>query len=142
MQIVINVDETMFKDVIEGQLAAMPADTIQTIIQDAMVEYLKNSDVIKQVFIYESSNSWGSGTKQEPANVLKLAASKFDISPAFKEVEELVLDELKTNYQHILVQALSNMMLSGFSGSGQFYDQVSMVVRNVIVNMQQNGGHI
>ena len=131
MQVIINVDESMFKDVIENELKAMPQESIQKIIHEAMETYLRDSEVIEKIFVETERGSWNYIT-QRPSNVLQNAAQNFDLSQNFKEVEELIINELRTNYQKILIKALSNILLNNMFGSYNFTNQCQQVISQYV----------
>lgn len=133
MELKINVDESLFKDVLEKELEALPKEKIQEIIFAGIENYFNNSDVIKNLFVtQERPYSYASNTETVPSKLLKDTCTKFDLSPAFKELEEKMINELKSNYQQILTRAMTDFFLNGVRSYSGFNDGV----REVLYQMQ------
>jgi hypothetical protein len=136
MQVVINVDDAMFKEIAENEINALPKEKIQELIFAAIEKLLNNDSMVKNLFVTQQTNHWG--TKETyPSELMKLAASKFDISPAFKEIETKMIETLKNNYNGILIQALSQSVLRGMFQSEPFQEAVRYVFYD-IKRMEQN----
>ena len=48
MELKINIDETMFKEVIEKELNAFSKEELRDIIRDCIAEALKNNEIDKE----------------------------------------------------------------------------------------------
>lgn len=65
MKLEINVDETMFRDVLEKQLEAFDEKELHEILRGCIVEFFKSNDNIKKIFLEEKYSTWGYDSNQE-----------------------------------------------------------------------------
>lgn len=129
MELKINIDETMFKDVIEKELKAFSSEELHEIIRECIVETLKTDDVIKGLFVKPKTYSYSS---DEPTQLLFEAAKSIDLSPACKEIQEKMIAELKTNYRKILENVMMNIMIDGLCDSYNFRSNLKDAVFSII----------
>ena len=64
MKVEINIDETQFKELLDGHLSKLPEDTIKNIIVESIHEYFthNNYEQIENLFI-ETKNTYGYNEK-------------------------------------------------------------------------------
>lgn len=103
MEIKIEVNETKFKEVLENELKAFSKEELHEILRDCLIEYLRKEDVIEKL-IYRTQCRYD--THKEPSDLLIQAAKTIDLSPAFEEIREKMVKDLKENYRDILESAL------------------------------------
>lgn len=132
MELKINIDETMFKDVIEKELKAFSREELHEIIREFIIEALKTDSVLKRLFVEEKRNSYGSFSHNEPSSVVIEAAKNIDLSPAYKEVQEMMINELKTNYQTILQNIMLKTIINGLCSDGNFRNNVESAVYDIL----------
>lgn len=131
MEIKINVDETMFKDVLENELKAFSKEELKEIIKTCMVEYLNNSDVLKDLFIVRNVSRFGYD-RDEPTEILKQAASKIDISEDCKDIVDSMIKNVKENHTKILENLLLNLLINGITDDYNFKCTLERSVHEII----------
>lgn len=110
MELKINIDETMFKDVIEKELNAFSKEELHEIIRECIAEALKTNGSLKSLFIKPKRYSYD---LDEPSQVLIEAAKSIDLSSAYEEIQEMMITELKTNYDKLLQNIMLKTMIDG-----------------------------
>ena len=98
MEIKINVDETKFKDVVENELNAFSKEELHEIIRECIIEALRNDNVLRNIFITPSKDWYGNYKYETPSQVMIEAAKSIDLSPAFTEIKDKMIETLKTDY--------------------------------------------
>jgi hypothetical protein len=131
MKLEINVDETMFKDVIENELKAFSKDELHEIIRECIVEYLHNDNILKKIFITTKNNSWSYST-EEPSEVLIQAAKSIDLSPAYKEIQDKMITTLKENHRELLERVMFSMIKEGLTNEWSFRERLASDVEEII----------
>ena len=134
MELKINIDETMFKDVIEKELKAFSSEELHEIIRECIVEALKTDGMLKGLFVKPKTYSYSS---DEPTQVLFEAAKKIDLSPAYKEIQEIMITELKTNYKKLLENIMMKVMINGLCDDYNFKNNLEDAMIS-IMNGERN----
>lgn len=130
MELKINIDETKFKDVIEKELKAFSSEELHEIIRECIVEALKNDEALKGLFIKPKTYSY---EKDEPTQVLIEAARNIDLSDAYKEIQDKMINELKTNYKYVLENVMLQAMVTGLCQNYTFQANLEMVIRDTML---------
>lgn len=117
MELKINIDETMFKDVIEKELNAFSKEELHEIIRECIAEALKTNDRFKSLFIKPKRYSYD---LDEPSQVLIEAAKSINLSSAYEEIQEMMITELKTNYTKLLQNVMLQVMVNGLCDNWAF----------------------
>lgn len=138
MEIKINVDEIKFKDVLENELNAFSKEELHEIIRECIIEVLHNDNTIKNLFIVEKKDSWGYSVAKEPSEVMIQAAKSIDLSPAYKEIQDSMINKLKEDYQWLLEKTLLNLIKEGLTGEWQFRERLADEVSYILSNRQCN----
>ena len=123
MEIKIEVDEIKFKDVIEKELNAFSKEELHEIIRECIVDSLKNSPSLKKLFVVEDKSIYY--TTEKPSQVMIDAAKSIDLSPAYKEVQEKMINILKTDYRSILEDIMLGMIKEGFLNDVNFKNRLA-----------------
>lgn len=131
MELKINIDETMFKDVIEKELNAFSKEELHEIIRECIVEALKNNSTLKGLFVKPKMYSYSS---DEPTQVLFEAAKNIDLSPAYEEIQNMMITELKTNYSQLLQNIMMKTMVSGLCNDWGFRDNLSSAINEILTS--------
>ena len=131
MEIKINVDETRFKDVLENELNAFSKEELHEIIRECIVEALHNDNNLKKIFIEEGDSFY---RKSKPSEVMIQAAKSIDLSPAYKEIQDKMINTLKENYHELLEKVMLSMIVNGLANDYDFRNrmanEVEMIIRN------------
>lgn len=120
MEIKINVDETKFKDVIENELNAFSKEELHDIIRECIVEALHNDNTLKCLFTNPEKDYWGNYKFDKPSEVMIEAAKNIDLSPAYEEIQNLMITELKENYSKLLQNIMMKTMVDGLCDNWNF----------------------
>ena len=128
MEVKIVVDETKFKDVLENELAAFSKEELHEIIRDCIIDTFKNPEFIKSIFIRK--DHWGNPS---PSELLKNAVKNIDLSPAFKEVTDIMVEYLKNNYKKVLENVMIKYMIDGIARNDYFNNAIKDTVDKIFL---------
>lgn len=131
MELKINIDETMFKDVLEKELKAFSSEELHEIIRECIVEALKTDGTLKGLFVKPKMYSYSS---DEPTQVLFEAAKNIDLSPAYEEIQSLMITELKTNYSKLLQNIMMKTMVDGLCSDWGFRSNLESAVNEILIS--------
>lgn len=138
MEIKINVDEVKFKDVIENELKAFSKEELHEIIRECIVEALHNDTMLRNIFITQEKDYWGNYKYEKPSQVMLDAARSIDLSPAYTEIKDKMIDTLKKDYHSILENAMLGMILNGISNDYDFQSRMNASIQEVIMRNRNN----
>lgn len=130
MELKINIDETMFKDVLEKELKAFSSEELHEIIRECIVEALKTDGILKSLFIKPKRYSYES---DEASQVLFEAAKNIDLSPAYEEIQEMMITELKKNYDKLLQNIMLKTMTNGLCNDWNFRNNLQQAIDEVLI---------
>lgn len=139
MELKINIDETMFKDVIEKELKAFSQEELHEIVRECIVEALKTDGSLKSLFI-RPKNTYSYGP-DEPTQVLMEAAKNIDLSPAYEEIQNMMINELKTNYDSLLQKIMMKTMVDGLSYDWNFRSNLEAAVNDILIKRSNPGSY-
>ena len=131
MELKINVDETMFKEVIEKELEAFSKEELHEIIRNCIIEALKTDGIFKELFVGPNYSSY-SYDKNRPTQLVKEAAKSIDLSPAYKEIQDLMINDLKNNYHTMLENVMLSTMAQGLCDDWNFKNTLENQMRKII----------
>ena len=137
MKLEINVDETMFKGVLENELKAFSKEELHEILKGCIVEFFRGNDNIKNMFLQEKSSYWGGERHHEgyePTGLLReIVREKFDFNEPYDEVRKTIIDfcEKEGTMKTILKEMIADAFVGAFTG--QLYGNSD--VRSVISQM-------
>ena len=132
MEIKINVDETMFKDIIDKELKAFSKEELHEIARECIIEVFRNDKKIVRLFL--DTSDWSG--RDRPSDLLVSAANKIDLSPAFKEIQEDMIATLKNNYKEVLEHAMLRAIRANFASSHEFRTVMEMTIDDIL-NMRK-----
>ena len=132
MEIKINVDEVKFKDVIEKELNAFSKEELHEIIRECIIESLHNDKTLKSLFVVEEKDYWGNYRGCNPSEIMIEAARSIDLSPAYTEIQDKMIETLKTDYRSILEKAMLGLILNGISNDYDFQTRMSSAIERAI----------
>ena len=130
MELKINIDETMFKDVLEKELRAFSSEELHEIIRECIVEALKTDGTLRSLFIKPKRYSYES---DEASQVLFEAAKNINLSPAYEEIQEMMITELKKNYDKLLQNIMLKTMVDGLCNDWNFRSNLESAVNDVLI---------
>lgn len=146
MKLEINVDETMFKDVLEKELNAFSHEELHEIIKDLIIEFFNKDDNIKKMFLQEKTNYWGNSTEYEPTGLLRdIVKNKFDYAEPYEEVKEKILEfckkenVMKSLLKEMIADSFTNILTGCIFYNSDFRGNIANVVREVICDEKNQG---
>ena len=131
MELKINIDETMFKDVLEKELKAFSSEELHEIIRECIVEALKTDGSLRSLFIKPKRYSYES---DEASQVLIEAAKNINLSPAYEEIQEMMMTELRTNYNQLLQNLMLKTMVDGLCNHWNFRQNLESAVHEILIS--------
>lgn len=141
MEIKINVDETKFKDVIENELNAFSKEELHDIIRECIIEALHNDNTLKCLFTNPEKDCWGSYKFDKPSEVMIEAAKSIDLSPAYEEVQNMMITELKENYSKLLQNIMMKTMVDGLCNDWNFRTNLESTIHEVMMARSNQKGY-
>jgi hypothetical protein len=153
MKLEINVDETMFKDILEKELEAFSKDELHEILKSCIIEFFKNNDNIKKMFLNEKYRTWGWGDNThkefegyEPTGLLNdIVKNKFDYKEPYDEVKDALLDFLKKEdtlkqiMKEMIAETFQRFFTECFWHNSELRGNISGQIYDEIMNLKQNG---
>ena len=134
MELKITIDETMFKDVIDKELKAFSKEELHEMIRECIVEALKTDGSLKSLFIKPKRYTY---EHDEATNLLFEAARNINLSPAYEEIQTMMINELKANYSKLLQNIMMKTMVSGLCEDWNFKSNLMSAV-DEIMTMRAN----
>ena len=128
MEIKINVDETMFKDIIDKELKAFSKEELHEIARECIIEVFRNDKKIVRLFL--DTSDWSG--RDRPSYLLMSAANKIDLSPAFKEIQEDMIATLKNNHKEVLEHAMLRAIRANFASSHEFHTVMEQTINDIL----------
>ncbi len=130
MKVEISIDETQFKELLDGHLSKLPEDTIKNIIVESIHEYFthNNYEMIENLFI-ETKERYGFREKSA-APFLQRLVRDCDYSK-LQDVLDAAIKNLEENNERILkdmfIEAIAGAMYNTYS----FKDSISKALMEI-----------
>jgi hypothetical protein len=125
MQIVINIDETLFDGVIKSQLENIPPEEIQQLIKDCIVQRLtcptidengKKEYNLLDKFFFEQYN-YGYSPTWKPSKLLEDVLRSIDYSDVATRVKDTVLDYVANHKKDLTEELIYKFISDGIAHS-------------------------
>lgn len=132
MEVTIKVDETQFKDVLEKELYALKPEELHNTIIECIKEYFSanNYEAVKKLIVFRES--WGA---EKATDFTNKAIASCDYSE-LQEIVDRAIEELKTNYKRLLLDALINCIAKGLSETYTMQSLMSSTICNIMNDVQ------
>lgn len=115
MKLEINLDESRFKDLVDGELGKFSDEEIHDILGKAISQYVMDSDVIQRLFYVKKKDYYGNETNDfVPTTRLENIVNKLDVEDLLKGVKERVQEIL--NSDDIIKEMTENMFYNFIAG--------------------------
>ena len=138
MQLTINVDDSMFKNVLEKELEAFSKEELHDIIRDCFVELLKDDNILKDLIYKEEVSGYYGSTKKVPSEIMIEAAEKIDLHPAFEEIQDKMINTIKENHRDIVEKVLLNLMIDGIVTNNNFRNNMTDAIQIIVHEAMHN----
>lgn len=126
MEIVINVDNNKFQEVINKELEAFSKEELHELCRKGILTCLNNNDSIKELFTRQSQSYYDNYQANE---ILRDAAKTVNFDELFNEVKEKIIDYVKNNYNELVKEIVFDAFIKGLSSnvcnSSEFRNKVS-----------------
>ena len=129
MDVTINVDEEMFKEVLEKELVALPKEKIQEILVKAIEAYFSknNYEMIDKLLIEKNSYKWDN--PDCPTEFTKQLIENTDHSK-LQDIVDKCIEKLSNNYEKILITMLTNIFTQGLVDDYNFQTQLKKIIND------------
>ena len=115
MKLEINLDESRFKDLVDGELGKFSDEEIHDILGKAISQYVMDSDVVQRLFYVKKKDYYGNETNDiVPTTLLENIVNKLDVEGMLKGVKERVQEIL--NRDDIFKEMIENMFYNFIAG--------------------------
>ena len=115
MKLEINLDESRFKDLVDGELGKFSDEEIHDILGKAISQYVMDSDVIQRLFYVKKKDYYGNETNDfVPTTRFENIVNKLDVEDLLKGVKERVQEIL--NSDDIIKEMTENMFYNFIAG--------------------------
>lgn len=139
MQVTINVDETMFAEVLDKELMALSSDDLKKIILEVISEYFRR-DNYKHTEELIFKNSSSVYYNKEFTSLMNQMVKSADYS-GLQDIVDKCIEEVKSNYEHLLIKSISAAIIGGLTYDYQFSEAVRREVTAVLDSKEnQNRG--
>ena len=136
MELKIEVNDEMFKDVAEKSLNALKPEQITEIMQQALLEYFRkdNYKAIEGIIVNTSRSDYWS---KEPSAFTKRIIESCDMS-SLQEVVDKCIDQLKNKYNTILMRILTDMLTSSLTNNYTFQESLRNAIHAELSEINNN----
>ena len=115
MKLEINLDESRFKDLVDGELGKFSDGEIHDILEKAISQYVMDSDVIQRLFYVKKKDYYGNETNDfVPTSRLENIVNKLDVEDMLEGVKERVQETL--NSDDIIKEMTENLFYNFIAG--------------------------
>lgn len=135
MQVIINVDESMFKDVLENELKAFSKDEIHSIIHESLKKYLEESEVIESLLVQKvRANYYDNSYRKEATPLLQGAIKTMDIQKDCEEIKDKLIEIIKNDSENIIKELISEAISKQLSQIMASSYELNDIIRTSIMS--------
>jgi len=138
MEIKITVDESQFKEVLEGELKALKPEEIHEVLVQCIGEYFRQNDyaAIKGLLV-ENPDRYGWDSRKSANVFTQKIIESCDMS-GLQDVVDKSLDVLKNDYKELLNQLLLNAIMGGLMNKWDIDSRLRETVTQILWEREQN----
>lgn len=137
MNLTINVDESMFKEIIDKELKAFTPEELHDIVKEMIKEYLKDNDVIKALFVQKKFSSYSSNDI-EATDFLKKIVNTIDLSEGCEEIKDSMVDVIKNDAKGIVTDLFAKSISRSLFKSWEAEGWLKESIVSTFVEMQNH----
>lgn len=135
MQVTINVDESMFKDVLENELKAFSKDEIHSIIHESLKKYLEESEVIESLLVQKvRENYYDNSYRKKATPLLQEAIKTMDIQKDCEEIKNKLVEIIKNDSENIIKELISEAISKQLSQIMASSYELNDIIRTSIMS--------
>ena len=132
MELILNIDESKFKDVLDRELEAFSKEELHDIIRECLINCLSNTETLQSLFIKKQSD-YPYNEYYSASDLLRKSAESIDLHPAFAEIQNKAIDYLKENQSKIINDLFLSILVNGISNSLIYNTNFSENLKNNII---------
>ncbi len=136
MQIVANVDDELFNEIVTKEIENIPSEKLQEIIIDAIKGYFSANNYEKASLLVYKKESYG--YRQEvPTDFAERIIRDCDYSK-LQEVVDAAIEDLKTNHERLLREILMETLATGLINNYSFQTGLREAIDNELYRRANN----
>lgn len=124
MNLTINIDESMFDEVIQKEIKGIPQEQLQQLIKDCIIQRLNSAHKdedgkfsginVLESYLFEKNNGYGYyNNNWRATDILTNALKNIDYSEVAEELKNTVLDYIKNHHKEVTMELLWQFMVQG-----------------------------
>lgn len=129
MEIVLNIDNNKFEEVVQKELDAFSKDELKELCRQGILTCLSSPETFKQLFVNE--NGYYGNTANE---ILKESAKTINFEQLFIEVQNKIIDYVRQNNKDIIKDIMIQIFMNGMNqylyNNDNFRSQLSAEIYN------------
>lgn len=125
MEVKINVDESRIPEILEKELNALNPQEIHEVVIECIKQYLSQDNYknTERLFVYEEKDHYGYYHDKPTILMDKILKEDMDYS-SLQSVVDKCIDELKNNYEHLLIKVITEMIASSLADTHSMRDVI------------------
>ena len=138
MQLTVNIDDSIIDpNTFNDLLKSLPQDKVQEILLECVAEYFRkdNYKAIENL-LYSKGNDYY-GQRVQYTEFAKKIIESTDCS-GIQDVMDKCVDHIKNNYDTLLREAISDMIVSGLTNKYLFQDSLKSTIDQKIYELKNN----
>ena len=136
MQIVANVDDGLFNEIVAKELENIPSEKLQEIIIDAIKGYFSANNYEKANLLIYKKESYGYH-QEVPTDFAERIIRDCDYSK-LQEVVDAAIEDLKTNHERLLREILMETLATGLINNYSFQTGLREAITNELCRRANN----
>ena len=128
----LEIKTEAIENILNDELKNFPKEELHELCREAIKETLSKSEIVDGIFI--DTHYQYDYIKKGPSDLLIKAAENFNLDPAFKDIQNKMIDLLKTKYKSILEDLLLKLMIKGMMSEYSFKEELENTIRNCMIN--------
>ena len=132
MEIKINVDESMFKGVLEKELLALTPDQIKELVMECIQEFFRKDDYanVENILVHGCKDTYAWGNERKLTAFAEKLIEQLDFS-GLQDVADKSVEYLKDNCNTLMQKIVMDMILKSLTNEYSFHRSVEEVVRQM-----------
>lgn len=128
----LEINTEVIENILNDELKNFPKEELHELCREAIKETLSKSEIVDGIFI--DTHRQYDYIKKDPSDLLIKAAENFNLDPAFKDIQNEMIDLLKTKYKSILEDLLLKLYSDIIPFINNFKEELENTIRNCVLN--------
>lgn len=112
MEIIINIDNNKFEEVVKKELDAFSKDELKELCRQGILQCLSNEETFQKLFIVKSDSYYNNCTAND---VLKEAAKTINFDDLFNEVRDKIIEYVRNNQMDLVKDIVMQIFVNGLA---------------------------